>query len=247
MRQWNCRSNPDEYWPKMTSTEPRDFDTLNGQAKELIQAGQFQEAAVKYTETLHSCTNDQQLSICLANRSLAFFQLQDYGKALQDAERAIAKRPSYAKAHMRHSRALGAMGETEKAAAASLKAKQLFWKEGTEWTLQRNLRDLIGQLDTSEAGSQARKESALLLCQVLQEATQQGEKIQKDFTKEFINCEGPRVVQKVANSMEGHWQLDIKNGTTSAVDKLRFLPGPIGQAIQAYSEMMDERMQGKCC
>ena len=54
----------------------------------------------------------------------------------------------------------------------------------------------------------------------------------------------------VINSMGGNWKLDVKNGTLKLCEQIGKMPGPIGQAVDAYSGIVQEKisdsLNGEC-
>ena len=76
---------------------------------EAFKAGEFQQAAVAYTQALALEPTDPELLAALrCNRSAAFLKIGRYDQALLDCDLCIELNPSYAKAHFRRALALQA-------------------------------------------------------------------------------------------------------------------------------------------
>lgn len=67
-----------------------------------LARGHFLQAIERYSEGLEYGPNH---AVLLSNRALAYIKIENYGLALQDADRAIASDPTYAKAYYRRASA----------------------------------------------------------------------------------------------------------------------------------------------
>lgn len=104
---------------------------------EAFKAGEYQQAAVAYTEALSLAASGPEdcgeggtvdpaiASATRCNRAACFLKLGRYAQAREDAEAAAALQPSYAKAHFRLALALQAEEKFPEAVAAFNKALQL--------------------------------------------------------------------------------------------------------------------------
>ena len=67
-----------------------------------LQKGHFLEAIKLYTQALELSPSN---AVLLSNRALSFIKIENYGLALQDADKAIASDPEYAKGYYRRASA----------------------------------------------------------------------------------------------------------------------------------------------
>lgn len=95
-----------------------DAQRLRKAGNDLIQAGQFADAAKKYTAALDACNHSAAFAALLyCNRAAAYQGQQQWVHAVADCCRAKALDPSYAKAHSRLAALLTELRRHEEAAA----------------------------------------------------------------------------------------------------------------------------------
>jgi len=91
------------------------METLRNQANDFFKKGKYQEAMEYYTKAIDAEPLTQQTAICFGNRSFAACKLEQYGQALQDADKAIELNPSYIKAYYRRAAAYMALNKYKSA------------------------------------------------------------------------------------------------------------------------------------
>lgn len=83
-----------------------EVELLKSKANEELNNDRFQKSVDLYSKAIEL---DSSNAILYSNRSLAYFKLESYGLAIQDATRAIEIDPNYAKAYYRRASAFAAM------------------------------------------------------------------------------------------------------------------------------------------
>ncbi len=63
-----------------------------------MRSGEFKDALACYTKSIAICGDDP---ATYSNRALTYIKLKDFGKAKEDAEKALALKPNYIKAYHR--------------------------------------------------------------------------------------------------------------------------------------------------
>ncbi|XP_055532976.1 uncharacterized protein LOC129723055 [Wyeomyia smithii] len=97
-------------------------DELKEQGNKCVKAGNFTEAILHYTHAIKLNPND---AILYSNRSLAFLKMQQYYYANEDADRAIALNPTWAKGYYRKAEVHIGVGQYDTALLSYGKALQL--------------------------------------------------------------------------------------------------------------------------
>ncbi|XP_058463934.1 uncharacterized protein LOC131438132 [Malaya genurostris] len=97
-------------------------DELKEEGNQCVKAANFTEAILHYTHAIKLNPNDP---ILFSNRSLAFLKMQQYYYANEDADKAIALNPTWAKGYYRRAEVHVAVGEYETALLSYAKALQL--------------------------------------------------------------------------------------------------------------------------
>ena len=88
------------------------FDELKNKGNECFKQGQFEIALEFYTKALEISPSNH---IALSNRSLAFYKLERYDSALDEANKCVKANKSWAKGYLRKAAALNALGKHEEA------------------------------------------------------------------------------------------------------------------------------------
>jgi hypothetical protein len=116
------------------------FNKSKEEGNALLKAGKINGACKKYAEALDFCADDDKnAAVCLGNRSFARLQQgqflsssaqkarasEYFSEALKDAEAAVSRDGTYAKAHYRKGKALEALGREKDASAALAMAQSL--------------------------------------------------------------------------------------------------------------------------
>lgn len=81
------------------------MEVLRSKANECFKSGKYQQAMEYYTKAIDAEPMAQQTAICFGNRSFAACKLEQYGQALEDADKAIELNPQYIKAYYRRAAA----------------------------------------------------------------------------------------------------------------------------------------------
>ncbi|GAA5998000.1 tetratricopeptide repeat protein [Rhodotorula paludigena] len=76
-------------------------DAFKTQGNAAIAEKKWFKASKLYTQAIELETDDEKLGSLYSNRSVAFLQLEQFDKALEDANNAALKRPDWSKAHAR--------------------------------------------------------------------------------------------------------------------------------------------------
>ncbi|XP_058834454.1 uncharacterized protein LOC131691809 [Topomyia yanbarensis] len=97
-------------------------DELKEEGNKCVKAANFTEAILHYTHAIKLNPNDP---ILFSNRSLAFLKMQQYYYANEDADKAIALNPTWAKGYYRKAEVYIAVGQYETALLSYAKALQL--------------------------------------------------------------------------------------------------------------------------
>lgn len=96
-------------------------DELKEEGNKCVKAGNFTEAILHYTHAIKLSPD----AILFSNRSLAFLKLQQYYYANEDADRAIAMNPTWAKGYYRKAEVHMSVGQYDTALLSYGKALQL--------------------------------------------------------------------------------------------------------------------------
>ncbi|XP_055626205.1 uncharacterized protein LOC129768520 isoform X2 [Toxorhynchites rutilus septentrionalis] len=97
-------------------------DELKEEGNKCVKAGNFAEAILHYTHAIKLSPND---AILYSNRSLAFLKKQQYYYANEDADKAIALNPTWAKGYYRKAEVHMSVGQYDTALLSYGKALQL--------------------------------------------------------------------------------------------------------------------------
>uniref|UniRef100_A0A182M9A6 Uncharacterized protein n=1 Tax=Anopheles culicifacies TaxID=139723 RepID=A0A182M9A6_9DIPT len=97
-------------------------DELKEEGNRCVKAGNFTEAILHYTHAIKLSPAD---AILYSNRSLAFCKIQQYYYANEDADKAIALNPAWAKGYYRKAEVSMGVGQYETALLSYGKALQL--------------------------------------------------------------------------------------------------------------------------
>ncbi len=97
-------------------------DFKKGEGNREFKAGNYQQAAVFYTEAI---TIDATQHALYSNRAACFLKLGRYAQAADDAAECIRLSPSFAKGHFRHALAMQAENKPAEACASFTRALEL--------------------------------------------------------------------------------------------------------------------------
>ena len=90
------------------------FDELKSKGNECFKKGQFELALEFYAKALDVSPSNH---VALSNRSLAFYKLERYDAALDEANKCVKANNSWAKGYIRKATALNALGKHKEAKA----------------------------------------------------------------------------------------------------------------------------------
>eukprot|EP01111_Echinosteliopsis_oligospora_P004064 TRINITY_DN1641_c0_g1_i5.p1 TRINITY_DN1641_c0_g1~~TRINITY_DN1641_c0_g1_i5.p1 ORF type:complete len:224 (+),score=79.92 TRINITY_DN1641_c0_g1_i5:1798-2469(+) len=109
---------------KVEETVQKELESLNDvdrssrlkeQGNEAFKKNKFQAAITAYSEAIALTPED---AILYSNRSVAFWNLKDFQKALQDATEAVRLNPEFVRGHLRQGKAYDSLGDLVQAKLA---------------------------------------------------------------------------------------------------------------------------------
>jgi tetratricopeptide (TPR) repeat protein len=131
------------YTAASAQSTPTSADECKHRGNEQYAAGVYADAVNSYTEGLTMQPNDSLKVLLLSNRSIAYFKLGAYTKAVADATAALQLDATHRKSVLRCVKALYALEQYADAVACCDKYQHLFVSKGQkEFT---ELRDLVRQ------------------------------------------------------------------------------------------------------
>jgi len=116
-----ARREQEERREKMdpTKTRAEEFKTLGNDA---FAAKRYEEAIELYTQAINTVNDDH---VYYSNRSVAYFNLENYEAALKDANFAVSLNPSWARGYLRQGKALAELGRHSDAHTSFSKGVEL--------------------------------------------------------------------------------------------------------------------------
>ena len=109
---------------KAIEIKPTYYYAYNNRGLAYFELGNYEQAVNDFSESIKR-VGKRKYTIPYYNRAAAYIELKDYNKAIDDCNKAIEFQPTCAAAYNNRGLAYEALGETTKAQADFVKAKQL--------------------------------------------------------------------------------------------------------------------------